>query len=35
MSEDGGGAGSWLVWIFLLLVINFLSWLFDWPFWVY
>ncbi len=31
-SEDGG---SWLVWIGLLVFINFLSWTFGWPFWIY
>ena len=35
MSENSGGAGGWLVWIGLLILVNFLSWLFDWPFWVY
>jgi hypothetical protein len=35
MSEDSPGAGGWLVWIGLLILINFLSWLFDWSFWVY
>jgi hypothetical protein len=33
--SDSDGAGGWLIWIFLLLLVNFLSWLFDWPFWVY
>lgn len=32
---DGGGGSGWLIWIGLLLLINFLSWLFNWPFWVY
>lgn len=35
MTEDSGGAGGWLVWIGLLILINFLSWAFDWSFWVY
>ena len=35
MSDDSGGAGGWLVWIGVLLLINFLSWMFDWSFWVY
>jgi type IV pilus assembly protein PilA len=36
VENASSGAGmSWLVWIFLLILINFLSWLFDWPFWVY
>ena len=36
-SEGGGGSGAWgwLIWIGILLFINFLSWAFDWPFWVY
>ncbi len=33
-NEEGGG-GGWLVWIGVLLFINLLSWVFDWPFWVY
>jgi hypothetical protein len=35
MSEDSSSASGWLVWIGLLLLINFLSWLFDWSFWLY
>jgi hypothetical protein len=35
MSENSGGAGGWLVWIGLLILVNLLSWLFDWSFWVY
>jgi hypothetical protein len=34
MSEESAG-GGWLVWIGLLILINVLSWLFDWSFWVY
>jgi hypothetical protein len=33
--ERGGGGMGWLVWIGAILFINFLSWLFGWPFWVY
>ena len=33
-SNDGGGMG-WLVWIGLLVLINFLSYVFNWPFWIY
>ena len=33
-SESGGGM-SWLIWIGLLGLINLLSWLLDWPFWIY
>jgi hypothetical protein len=31
-SDDGSG---FAIWIGLLLVINFLSWVFNWPFWIY
>jgi hypothetical protein len=34
MSDESAG-GSWLIWIGLLILINFLSWLFDWSFGVY
>jgi len=34
-SAGDGGAMSWLVWIGLLILINVLSAIFDWPFWVY
>ena len=33
--NDDNKAGSWLIWIGLLLLINLLSWIFDWSFWVY
>ncbi len=33
-TEEKGG-GGWLMWIGVLLLINFLSYVFDWPFWVY
>ncbi|MCA9121222.1 MAG: hypothetical protein H6822_21760 [Planctomycetaceae bacterium] len=33
-SDDGGGMG-WLLWIGALLLINFLSFVFGWGFWVY
>lgn len=33
--DDGGGIPGWLIWIGLLIGINVLSYLFDWPFWVY
>jgi len=32
--EDGGGMG-WLIWIGALILINVLSWAFDWSFWIY
>ncbi len=36
METDSGGDGAgWLIWIGILLLINLLSWIFDWPFWVY
>jgi hypothetical protein len=35
MNEDSGGATGWLVWIGLLILINFLSWAFNWSFWIY
>lgn len=37
MSDDGQsqGGGGWLMWILILVVINILSYIFDWPFWVY
>ncbi len=40
-NEGGGGGrgrgrgGGWLIWIGLLLLINFLSWAFGWSFWIY
>lgn len=36
MSEEkeGGGYG-WAIWILVLIVVNLLSWIFDWPFWIY
>ncbi len=33
--SSGGGGMGWLVWIGLLLFINLLSYLFNWPFWIY
>lgn len=37
MSDNDGekGEGNWLVWIGGLALINFLSWVFDWSFWLY
>jgi hypothetical protein len=35
MSEESSSASRWLVWIALLLLINFLSWVFDWSFWLH
>lgn len=33
--EKEGGGMNWLVWIGLILFINLLSYLFNWPFWIY
>ena len=33
--DDGGGGFGWLIWIALLGGVNLLSWMFDWPFWIY
>lgn len=32
--DDSGGMG-WLVWIAILIGVNVLSAIFDWPFWIY
>lgn len=32
--SESGGMG-WLMWIGIILVINLLSYIFDWPFWLY
>lgn len=35
-SKDGGsGAMGWIGWIGILLLINFLSWIFGWSFWIW
>jgi hypothetical protein len=34
-SNAGEGGMGWLIWIGAILFINFLSWVFNWPFWVY
>ena len=34
-SSGGSESMGWLVWIGALVGINFLSWLFDWGFWLY
>lgn len=33
--SNGGGAGGWLIWIGMLLFVNFIALAFDLPFWVY
>jgi hypothetical protein len=37
-AQSGGGGGEgmgWLVWIGVILLVNGLSYLFDWGFWLY
>ena len=34
-SVGGGGVQSWMFWLGGLALINFLSWAFDWSFWIY
>jgi len=34
-SSGLGAAGGWLIWIGVLILINVLSYAFDWPFWIY
>jgi len=34
-SHGAGGGMGWLLWIGALLLINFLSWVFGWGFWIY
>lgn len=34
-SGRGSGSTGWLVWIGAIVGINFLSWLFNWGFWIY
>ena len=29
------GEGKWLIWIGVLALVNFLSWVFGWSFWLY
>lgn len=33
--EKGNGAWGWLVWLGAIGLINLLSYLFDWSFWIY
>ncbi len=36
MNEDGGsGIGGIFIWIGVLALVNILSYVFDWPFWIY
>lgn len=34
-STEGSGITGWFVWIGVLVLLNLLSYWFDWPFWVY
>lgn len=34
MSNENGGTRI-LVWIVILVVVNLLSWIFNWPFFIY
>ncbi len=34
-NEEDSGIPKWLIYILILGGINFLSWMFDWPFWIY
>jgi hypothetical protein len=34
-SRGGGGAWHWLIWIGVLLLVNLLSYVFHWGFWLY
>ena len=34
--ENGGrGVGGFVVFLAILGIVNLLSWLFDWPFWIF
>ncbi len=35
MSDGEETSGGWLVWIGLLILVNILSYVFDWSFWIY
>lgn len=34
-SAQEGEGGGWMLWLGGIVGINFLSWLFDWGFWIY
>ncbi|MEO8498035.1 MAG: hypothetical protein ABI614_23465 [Planctomycetota bacterium] len=34
-SKDGGGGMGWLIWIGVIILINVLSQVFNWGFWIY
>lgn len=33
--DESSGISGWLIWILILGGINLLSYIFDWPFWIY
>lgn len=33
--QGGDGLPGWVIWIGILLLINLLSYIFDWPFWIW
>jgi hypothetical protein len=33
--EDEEGGGGWLIWIGIIVLLNFLCWILDLPFWFY
>ncbi len=35
MSDDEGGGLGWLIWLGGLILINVLSYAFNWGFWLY
>ncbi len=35
MSDEDSGMGGWLFMIVALIVVNLLSWAFNWGFWLY
>ena len=35
MSSEDREVSSWWIWIGLLILVNALSWLFDWNFWIF
>ena len=38
VEDDGdseGRSNSWIFYVAALVVVNLLSWVFDWPFWIY
>ncbi len=33
--SEGSGVPGWLIWVGVLIGVNVLSYVFDWPFWIY